>query len=154
MPRAQYWLMKSEPSEFSIGALKEKHIHYWDGVRNYEARNYMRDKMQVGDLVIFYHSNADPSGPVGIARVASVPYPDFTQWDKQNKHYDPKSSEEKPIWYMVDVGFVERFTRTISREELKAAPALSQMLLFKRNRLSITPLTKAEFDTIVQIAKK
>jgi predicted RNA-binding protein with PUA-like domain len=112
----------------------------------------MRDKMHVGDFVIFYHSNANPSGPAGIAKVASAPYPDFTQWDKKHKHYDIKSSEEKPIWYMVDVSFKERFPRTISREELKAVPALSGMQLWKRNRLSITPLTKKEFETIVQLA--
>lgn len=143
--------MKSEPDEFSITALEQDKTHYWDGVRNYEARNFMRDKMHVGDLVIFYHSNGNPSGPVGVAKVASAPYPDFTQWDKRHKYYDPKASEEKPIWYMVDVSFVKRFPRTISREELKAVPELSHMLLWKRNRLSITPLTKIEFETIVQL---
>jgi predicted RNA-binding protein with PUA-like domain len=154
MQQNLYWLMKSEPNEFSITTLKQKKKHYWDGVRNYEARNFMRDKMHIGDLVIFYHSNAYPSGPAGIAKVASAPYSDFTQWDKDNKHYDPKSSKEKPIWYMVDVSFVKQFPRTISREELKAAPELSGMQLWKRNRLSITPLTKTEFETIVQLGTK
>jgi predicted RNA-binding protein with PUA-like domain len=146
--------MKSEPDEFSIMALEQKKTHYWDGVRNYEARNFMRDKMQVDNLVIFYHSNANPSGPAGIAKIASTPYPDFTQWDKNNKHYDKKASEEKPIWYMVDVSFVKRFPRTISREELKAVLELTDMQLWKRNRLSITPLSKKEFETIVQLGSQ
>lgn len=154
MLKKGYWLMKSEPNEFSITALEQKKTHYWDGVRNYEARNFMRDKMQIDDLVIFYHSNGNPSGPAGIAKVASAPYPDFTQWDKKNTHYDPKSGEKKPIWYMVDVSFVERFSHIITREELKAAPGLQNMQLWKRNRLSITPLTKIEFDTIVELSKK
>lgn len=154
MPQQGFWLMKSEPNEFSITALEQKKTHYWDGVRNYEARNFMRDKMHIGDLVVFYHSNADPSGPAGIAKVASSPYPDFTQWDKKSKHYDPKASKEKPIWYMVDISFIERFPHIISREELKATPKLQHMQLWKRNRLSITPLTKAEFDEIIRLNKK
>lgn len=144
--------MKSEPSEFSIDDLKTKKTHHWDGVRNYEARNFMRDGMHLGDLVIFYHSNANPSGPAGIAKVASAPYPDFTQWDKESKYLDPKGSKEKPIWFMVDVCFVKRFHRTITREELKAVKKLSNMQLWKRNRLSIIPLTKEEFKTIADLA--
>jgi predicted RNA-binding protein with PUA-like domain len=151
MQQIGYWLMKSEPDEFSITALEQKKTHHWDGVRNYEARNFMRDKMQVGDFIIFYHSSATPSGPAGVAKVASIPYPDFTQWDKHHKYYDPKASKEKPIWYMVDVRFMKRFPRTISREELKTIPELSDMQLWKHNRLSITPLTKTEFETIVQL---
>lgn len=149
-----YWLMKSEPHEFAITDLKEQKVHYWDGVRNYEARNFMRDRMRIGDLVVFYHSNADPTGPAGVAKVASASYPDFTQWDKTNKYYDPKATKEKPIWFMVDVRYVRSFPRVITRDELKKDPALTNMLLWKRNRLSITPLTKKEFDTIIEDARK
>lgn len=168
MLKKGYWLMKSEPrsktqsrllrgkpdefDELSIDDLREIKRAPWTGVRNYEARNFMRDKMQVGDLILFYHSNAKPSGPAGIAEVASAPYPDFTQWDKKNKHYDPKASKEKPVWYMVDVSFVERFPHTITRDELRAVPELADMQLWKRNRLSITLLSKVEFETIVQLA--
>ena len=111
----QYWLMKSEPEDLSIDDLREKKRHYWDGVRGYQARNFMRDDMRVGDLVIFYHSNATPPGPVGVAKVMSLPYPDFTQWNTKHKYFDPKSSKEKPIWYMVDVAFVKKFHRLIPR---------------------------------------
>ena len=148
----QYWLMKSEPNEFSIDDLQKKKKHYWDGVRNYEARNFMRDRMHIGDPVIFYHSNGAPTGPAGIAKVASLPYSDHTQFDSQSKYFDPKATKEKPIWYMVDVGFVQKFSRTITREELKSIPALRDMLIWKRNRLSITPLTKKEFEVITKLS--
>ncbi|OGZ17604.1 MAG: EVE domain-containing protein [Candidatus Lloydbacteria bacterium RIFOXYC12_FULL_46_25] len=150
----QYWLMKSEPGEFSIDDLRKKKKHHWDGVRNFEARNFMRDKMRIGDLVLFYHSNATPSGVVGIAKVASSPYPDFTQWDKASKYFDKKAGEEKPIWFMVDVAFVEQFPRTIKRSELQNTAALKSMALWKRNRLSITPVTKKEFEVIQKLASK
>lgn len=149
-----YWLMKSEPSEFSVHDLEKKKRHHWDGVRNFEARNFMRDKMRIGDLVLFYHSNAAPSGVAGIASVASKPYPDFTQWDKASKYFDKKASEKRPIWFMVDVEFVERFTRTIARAELQKVAALKNMALWKRNRLSITPLSKKEFDIIKKLSEK
>ena len=151
---AQYWLMKSEPHAFSIVDLKKRKRWHWDGVRNYAARNYMRDAMQIGDMVIFYHSSADPAGPAGIAMVDSLPYPDFTQFDTDSPYYDPKASTEKPIWHMVDVAFVKQFSRIISRDELRASRKLTDMLLWKRNRLSITPLTEIEFDTITKIAAK
>lgn len=146
--------MKSEPEALSILDLKKKKRWHWDGVRNYAARNYMRDGMRIGDMVIFYHSSADPSGPAGIAMVDSLPYPDFTQFDTQSPYYDPKAIKEKPIWYMVDVAFVKQFSRVITRDELRASHDLSDMLLWKRNRLSITPLTDKEFNTIEKLAKK
>lgn len=146
--------MKSEPSEFSIDDLKKKKRHHWDGVRNFEARNFMRDKMCVGDLILFYHSNAKPSGIAGIAKVVSKAYPDFTQWDKANKYFDKKSTKENPIWFMVDVAFVECFPRTIERTELQEISSLQDMALWKRNRLSITPLSKREFDTIKTLTEK
>lgn len=146
--------MKSEPAELSIDDLRAKKRWHWDGVRNYEARNFMRDQMQIGDLVIFYHSNGNPTGPAGVARVASSPYPDFTQFDRQSKYYDAKATTEKPIWMMVDVAFVKQFARTITRDELRSMPALCDMKLWKRGRLSITPLSKKEFDTICRLGDK
>lgn len=148
-----YWLMKSEPDELSIDDLRVKKRWHWDGVRGYEARNYMRDQMRIDDLVIFYHSSCIPAGPAGIAKVASTPYPDFTQFDTKSKYYDAKATTEKPIWMMVDVAFVKRFARTITRDELRAIPTLNDMKLWKRSRLSITPLTKKEFDVIVSLSK-
>ena len=113
----------------------------------------MRDRMRVGDLIIFYHSNGNPSGAAGVAKVASAPYPDFTQWDKKSKYVDPRSTKEKPIWFMVDVRFVKRFARIMTREELKRPPALRGMQLWRRNRLSITTLSKDEFETIVLLGE-
>jgi len=150
----QYWLMKSEPSVFSITDLEKKHTHYWDGVRNYEARNMMRDQMQIGDLAIFYHSSAKPSGPAGVMKIVSHAYPDHTQYDAWSDAYEPKATKESPIWHMVDVEFVERFPSIIERGLLRNVPALSRMMLWKRNRLSITPLTGEEFKTIVRIGRK
>ena len=149
-----YWLMKSEPAELSIDDLRAKKHWHWDGVRNYEARNFMRDQMHIGDLVIFYHSNGNPTGPAGVARVASSPYPDFTQFNKKSKYYDAKATTEKPIWVMVDVAFVKQFARTITRDELRATPVLRNMTLWKRGRLSITPLAKKEFDAICRLGDK
>ena len=149
-----YWLMKSEPEALSIEMLKKKRSHYWDGVRNYQARNYMRDDMQVGDSVIFYHSSAEPSGVAGIAKVSRLAYPDFTQWDKKSAYYDPKSSKAEPIWHMVDVAFVEQFPRVITREELAGNVKLHGMKLWTHRRLSIIPLSKGEFTEIVRLARK
>ena len=147
----QYWLMKSEPTEFSIDDLKNRpnKTEPWDGVRNYQARNMMRDQMQVGDKVFFYHSNCDVPGIVGIAKVASQSYADFTAFDKKDKHYDPKSDPEKPRWFLVDVKFVKRFKRTISLTELKQCKKLADMpLVRKGNRLSIMPVTEEQWETI------
>ncbi len=148
----QYWLIKSEPDAYSIDQLKRDRQHFWDGVRNYQARNYMRDDMKIGDKVIFYHSSTVPAGPVGIAEIATLPYPDHTQFDTTSTYFDPKSKKEKPTWIMVDVKFVRKFQRTITREEMKREDALKHMLLWKYMRLSITPLSQKEFDTIVTLA--
>lgn len=153
----QYWLMKSEPEEFSIDDLKErpKKTEPWDGVRNYQARNFMRDDMKVGDQVLFYHSNCSEPGVVGIARVASKPYPDFTAFDRKDKHYDPKSKKDDPTWYLVDVRYVRKFRRTVSLTEIKAEKKLKDMRLVQRgNRLSIMPVTKKEWDTILTMEKR
>ena len=150
-----YWLMKSEPEVFSIQDLRIKKRSGWDGVRNYQARNYMRDQMKIGDLVLFYHSNAEPSGIAGIARVSKERHPDPTQFDKKSEYFDAKSSPEKPIWEMVEVEFVEEFSSVISLTTLKKEKALAKMpLVQKGTRLSMMPVSKAEWDAILRIAKQ
>jgi len=149
----QFWLMKSEPDVFSIKDLSErpKQREPWDGVRNYQARNMMRDTMQLGDQVLFYHSNCNPPGIVGIAQVASQPYPDPTQFDENSNYFDPKSSQDKPRWILVDVAYVGTFKRMVSLQEMKEMPELKDMrVLQKGNRLSITPVSKSEFQAIAQ----
>jgi len=146
------WLMKSEPEVFGIDDLKAcvKKTEPWDGVRNYQARNMMRDDMKKGDLVFFYHSNCKVPGIVGIAKVVKQGYPDFTAFDPEAKYFDPKSDPENPRWYMVDVQFVRKFKRTISLEELKQIPEIENMPLVRRgNRLSIMPIQADEWELIV-----
>lgn len=146
-----YWLMKTEPEVFSFEDLKGRpnQTEPWDGVRNYQARNFMRDEMKVGDLILFYHSNSNPPGVAGIAQVASQPYPDPTAFDKTSKYYDPKSDPEKPRWVLVDISYQADIKRKVSLEEMKSMPELSEMrALQKGNRLSIMPVTKEEFQAI------
>ena len=144
------WLMKSEPTEYSIDHLKRDGSSSWFWVRNYQARNYMRDSMKVGDIVLFYHSNCPTPGIAWLAKVASLPHDDATQFIPRDKHYDPKSTPEKPIWQCVDVAFVEKFSECISLAELRENPALATMrILQKGNRLSITPVTPEEYDIIM-----
>jgi predicted RNA-binding protein with PUA-like domain len=148
----RYWLMKSEPSEFSIDDLAQRpdQTEPWDGVRNYQARNMMRDDMKVGDSIFFYHSNCDVPGIVGIAQVKRGAYPDPTAFDPQNKHYDPKSQPEKPTWLMVDVGFVRKLTRAITLAELKDKAELESLALVRRgNRLSVMPMTENQWHFIL-----
>ena len=148
----RYWLMKSEPSEFSIDDLAQRpdQTEPWDGVRNYQARNMMRDDMKVGDSIFFYHSNCDVPGIVGIAQVKREAYPDPTAFDPQNKHYDPKSQPEKPTWLMVDVGFVRKLTRAITLAELKNKAELESLALVRRgNRLSVMPMTENQWHFIL-----
>ena len=150
----KYWLMKSEPNEFGIEDLiqKKDQTEPWDGVRNYQARNMMRDEMQVGDQVFFYHSNCETPGIVGIMQIERNGYPDFTSWDSENKHYDPKSTPEQPRWYMVDVKFVKKFKRTISLSELKNYIELENLpLVRKGNRLSVMPVSKEEWNFILTL---
>ncbi len=146
-----FWLMKSEPEEFSIDDLAACGREPWTGVRNYQARNFMRDQMQIGDGVFFYHSNCKVPGIVGIARVACEAYPDPTQFDPESDYFDPKSSPEAPRWQMVDVSFERRFPRTISLAELRDnAAALDDFpLLARGNRLSVMPVTQAQWDAIL-----
>lgn len=146
----QYWLMKSEPDAFSIDDLARVNIEPWDGVRNYQARNMLRDQMQVGDQVFFYHSNCDMPGIVGIAEIAKAGYPDDTACNPDAKYYDPKSTSENPRWYRVDVKFVRKLKRTISLNELKVHPALTEMpLVRKGNRLSVMPVASQHWHDIL-----
>jgi predicted RNA-binding protein with PUA-like domain len=149
----QYWLIKSEPDAFSIDDLQKADVEPWDGIRNYQARNFMRDKMQIGDQVFFYHSSCAVPGIVGVCEVASEPYPDPTAFDPEEKYYDPKSDPDKPRWILVDMKFVKKLEESISLTELKTMPELQGMrLLSKGNRLSIMPVEKPEWDFITGIA--
>lgn len=147
-----YWLIKSEPDAFSIDDMEKAGTEPWDGIRNYQARNFMRDKMEIGDLAFFYHSNCKPPGVVGVVKVASRPYPDHTAWDSSAKYYDPKSSEENPRWMMVDFEFVEKFPTIIPLHTLKTVPELEDMLILRKgSRLSITPVEKSHFEEILKL---
>ena len=148
----RYWLMKSEPDEFSIDDLARapKKSTAWFGVRNYQARNYMRDHMRVGDGVLFYHSSCEVPGIAGIARVASAPHPDESQFDRKSEYYDPKSKREEPRWMLVDVK-LEKKTRVMPLDEMRGYPELADMVTLKRgNRLSITPVTEREWKFILK----
>jgi len=153
-----YWLMKSEPDAFSIDDLKSrpKKTEPWDGVRNYQARNFMRDDMKVGDKVFFYHSNCKTPGIVGIAEVASKPYPDPTQFDPDSKYHDPKSDPDNPRWILVDIRYKRHLDRVISLREIKAhAEALGDFALTRRgNRLSIMPVDKQQWDYLLGLEKQ
>ncbi len=150
-----HWLMKSEPESFSIQDLARapKQTTFWDGVRNYQARNFLRDKVQVGDGVLFYHSNADPPAVVGTATVARAGYPDHTQFDPDSDHCDPDSPTDEPRWYMVDVKLDRVFPRPLPLDELRRVPALAGMVLFRRSRLSVQPVTAAEWRAILHLAQ-
>jgi len=153
----KYWLMKTEPGCFSINdlAAAPKKTTFWDGVRNYQARNFMRDEMKLGDQVLVYHSNAKPPAIAGIAKVTRESYPDHTSWDPDDKHFDPKSTPQNPRWFMVDIQLVEIFPELIPLDTLRDITALKEMeLLRKGSRLSIQPVRKKEFDTVVKFAKK
>ncbi|MHC4261149.1 MAG: EVE domain-containing protein [Planctomycetota bacterium] len=150
MPRRarRYWLLKSEPDVFSFADLlaSKGRRTMWDGVRNYQARNFMRDEMAVGDGVLFYHSNAKPPGVAGLAEIASEAYPDPTQFDPKDSHHDPKSDPEDPRWLLVDVVGVEELPEFVPLEALKADPALDEMVVTQRgSRLSVQPVTRSEW---------
>lgn len=156
MPRAKkYWLMKSEPDAYSIEDLKKDKTSLWDGVRNYQARNFMMNEMQVGDEVLFYHSNAKPPGAVGLATVSKEAVPDPSALDPKSEYYAPKASIEKPIWYCVEVKFKKAFDRIVSLQEIREEPKLKDMLLIKKGqRLSIQPLTKSEYEHICKMSER
>jgi predicted RNA-binding protein with PUA-like domain len=150
----RYWLMKTEPAEFGIDDLAARpgQTEHWDGVRNYQARNLMRDEMKVGDGVLFYHSNCEVPGVVGIAEIAQEAYPDFTAFDPDNKHYDPASKPENPRWFMVDVRFVRKLRRTIALSELRDRPELEGLALVRKaNRLSVMPVSPDQWNFILSL---
>lgn len=154
MPK-NYWLMKSEPDEFSLQDLKRVLVEPWTGVRNYQARNFMRDEMKIGDEILFYHSNTKPPGVAGTMTVASETYPDPTQFDKKSDYFDPKSDRENPRWLMIDVKFQSEFPIYVSLDDLKKEEKLKEMKILQRgNRLSITPVTAAEFKHILKMGGK
>ena len=149
-----YWLMKSEPDVYSIDDLERDGREMWDSIRNYQARNMMRDDMRIGDKVFFYHSNCKEPGIVGISRVVSKPYPDPTQFDPKSKYFDPKSDKDNARWILVDVEFVRKLKRPVTLAEIKANPELEDMILTRRgNRLSIMPVDKKHWDIILRLAK-
>jgi predicted RNA-binding protein with PUA-like domain len=144
--------MKSEPDVFSIDDLKKKKKSGWDGVRNYQARNYMRDDMLLGDMVLFYHSSCDIPGVAGLAKVSKTSHPDPAQWDAKGDYYDPKATKDAPRWFMVEVEFVERFDEVISLATLKSAKELEKMpLVQKGSRLSINPVSEKEYKYILKL---
>ena len=146
----RHWLMKTEPDEFSIDDLRKRKVEPWTGVRNYQARNFMRDGMSEGDGVLFYHSSCEVPGVAGLARVASAAYPDPTQFERKSEYFDEKSTHEDPRWMLVDVRFERKLARTIALAELKAQPRLDGFALLQRgNRLSILPVTKAQWNVIL-----
>src|SRR5262245_57070044 len=150
----RYWLMKCEPSAYSIDDLARDGRTSWEGVRNYQARNFMRDEMQEGDGVLFYASNANPSGVTGLATIARAAYPDHFSWTKGHKYYDEASAPDSPTWYMVDVAFVERFPGVVPLDTLKTTKGLENMVVIKKgSRLSIQPVTKAEFDIVSRLGR-
>jgi len=150
----RHWLMKVEPSAYTIDDLERDGHTGWEGVRNYQARNLLRDEIQVGDGVLFYASNASPSGVAGIAEVVTAGYPDPLQFRKGDDYYDAKATPEKPIWYSVDIAFVERFPAVLPLADLKANPQLRKMMVVKRGmRLSVQPVTAAEFADVCRMGR-
>ena len=147
-----HWLMKSEPDVYGIDDLERDGREMWDSIRNYQARNMMRDDMRIGDEIFFYHSNCKEPAIVGISKVASEPYPDPVQFDPESNYFDPKSSKENPRWILVDVEFVRKLKRPITLAELKANAALEEMILTRRgNRLSIMPVSDAHWNLILNL---
>ncbi len=151
----RYWLFKSEPTAYSIDDLARDKKTYWDGVRNYQARNMLRDEVQKGDLVFFYHSNAEPMAIVGVMEISKTAYVDHTAFDKNDDcHYAPKSDPDNPPWVMVDVKFIEKFPQPVTRDMLRDDPTTADMMVLKKgSRLSIQPVTKAEWDAVMKLAK-
>lgn len=147
-----YWLMKSEPDVYSIETLEKDKTTWWEGVRNYQARNFMMKEMKVGDVVLFYHSNAEPPGVAGLARIAAEAAPDQTQFDKKSEYFDAKASKEKPQWFCVQVEYVKKFKNLVSLEELRREPSLTDMLVLKKGqRLSVQPVDKKHFEIVKEL---
>jgi predicted RNA-binding protein with PUA-like domain len=149
----RYWLFKSEPGAYSFDDLVADKVAEWDGVRNYQARNFLRDDIKVGDHVLFYHSNTDPPAIIGIVTVVKNGYPDHTAWNPDSAHPDPKSTPDQPIWYMVDIEAKERFPSPITLQAIRSNPELTDMLLVRKGmRLSIQPVTEQQFTIICGMA--
>jgi predicted RNA-binding protein with PUA-like domain len=148
---ARHWLMKSEPGSYSIDDLARDGRTSWEGVRNYQARNFMRDEMRPGDGVLFYHSNANPPGVAGLARISRAGYPDPTARDPDSRYFDPAASDEDPRWFMVDLEFVTRFEALVPLSALRDAPGLEEMLVNKKSRLSVQPVTVREFAIVKEM---
>ena len=155
MARRRYWLMKCEPAAYTIDDLGRDGRTSWEGVRNFQARNFIRDDMKMGDGVLFYASNADPSGVTGLAEISKTGYPDHYAWKKGHNYFDARSTRASPVWYMVDVSFVERFPATLSLATLKMTRGLGQMKVTQKgSRLSIQPVTQAEYDIVVRLGRR
>lgn len=151
----QYWLIKSEPGAFSIDDLQRDGFTDWEGVRNFQARNMMRDEMKPGDLALFYHSGIKPPGVAGICRICETDKPDPSQWDPSSDYYDKRAKPDKPIWRMIEIEFVEKFQQLFSLPSIKAIPELSELaILRKGNRLSITPIKQEHFNLICDVARQ
>jgi len=146
------WLIKSEADVYSIDDLARDASTAWTGVRNYEARNFMRDKMSDGDLVLYYHSNASPPGVAGLARVRGTPYPDPSQFNPSDPYFDPRASAADPRWWLIDIEFVEKFPRLVTLRDIRAEPQLSAMVLLNRMRLSVQPVTSEELAVVRRLA--
>lgn len=145
----KYWLMKSEPDVYSIDQLKKDKTTWWEGVRNYQARNFMMKDMQVGDDVLFYHSNAEPPGVAGLAKISKLAAPDKLQFDKKSEYFDPKASPEKPIWFCVEVEYLKKFPELVSLADLRENEKLQDMLVLQKgSRLSVQPVDKKHFDLV------
>lgn len=151
---ARYWLMKTEPGTYSIDDLEREGTTCWDGVRNYQARNFMRDEMKVGDRVLVYHSNAEPPGVAGLARVVREGYLDPSALDPRSRYFDPKASPADPRWYMVDIAFEEKFAQLVPLAALRETPGLEKMPLLNKSRLSVQPVTAEEFRIILAMARQ
>jgi predicted RNA-binding protein with PUA-like domain len=149
---ARCWLMKSEPNVYSIEDLERDGSTSWEGVRNYQARNLMRE-MEVGDSVLFYHSNAKPPGVAGLARIARSAYPDHFSWEPGHRYFDPKSTPDEPRWWMVDIEYVDTLPRLVSLDELKAEPGLEEMVVTRRSRLSVQPVKPEEYEIVVRMGR-
>ena len=153
MPK-RHWLFKSEPGAYSYDDLVRDGAAEWDGVRNYQARNLLRDEIKEGDGVLFYHSSAKPNAVIGTATVVRSGYPDHTAWDPKAAHPDPNSTPASPVWYMVDIEAAERFDRQVSMDEMRGNPALAGMMLLKRGmRLSVQPVTRQEFEAVCAMGR-
>ena len=153
MPR-RYWLMKCEPAAYNIDDLARAGETSWEGVRNYRARNFLRDQMQEGDGVLFYASNANPSGVTGLAKIVRAGYPDHHAWKEGHRYFDAASRKDSPIWYMANIAFVERFPAIVSLDTLKSAKGLEQMMVIKKgSRLSVQPVTKSQYDVVVRLGR-